>query len=94
MTCTATPSLLVSLSTSCGYITVPALATPAATIAITSGVAAVSNWPIEESATCDSFIVVSKLERAARTGMSSLASLNPKPSAVAAIRSSPTRTPR
>lgn len=53
-----------------------------------------SNCPIDESASCDSFISVSKLERAARTGMSSLASLKPKSRAVETIVSSPVRTPR
>ncbi len=74
-------------------MTVPSSATPAATIAITSGVAAVSNCPIEESASCDSSIRVSKADRAARTGTSSFASSKPKFPAIAAIRSSPVRTP-
>ncbi len=90
---TTVPSAAVRLSTSCGRITVPLLAMPAATIAITSGVAEVSNWPIEESASCASSIRVSKLDLAARTGVSSRASLKPKDSAAVTIRRRPTSVP-
>ena len=35
-----------------GFISLPSLAIAEATMAICSGVAAVSNWPMEDSATC------------------------------------------
>ena len=60
-----------SLSTTYGFISLPSLATAEATIAICSGVAAVSYWPIDGQRDLRRLIWSGKMLAAARTGTSS-----------------------
>ncbi len=61
-------------------------------MAICSGVAAVSNWPMEESAVCDLSISLGKTEALERTGVN-CSSLKPNFSAVSSILSLPRSAP-
>ncbi len=90
---TRPPSAVVVESTRYGCATSPPFATAAATIAIWSGVAFVSYWPMEDSASWSGDMPVSTLERATREGMRRSGSLKPNDRAVSSIRRSPVLTP-
>lgn len=72
----------------------PPSATADATIAIWSGVAVVSNCPIDDSASWSSVISVSKLLFATPEGIRSPVSLKPNFCTASTMPLSPTRTPR
>ncbi len=80
-------------STRCGRAISPLLATAAATIAICSGVAVVSNCPIEESASWSGLISRSKVDLATHDGTRSAVSLKPNRSTASTIPVRPTSTP-
>lgn len=80
-------------STRYGWAISPLLATAAATIAIWSGVAVVSNCPIDESASWSGLISRSKSDFATQDGTWRPVSLKPKPSTASTIPVSPTSTP-
>ncbi len=91
---TVEPLCVVVRSTRCGYMRSPPLATAEATIAIWSGVAVVSNWPMEDRASWSSLISVSKLLFATPDGIFSPVSLKPNFPTASTMPSSPTCTPR
>ncbi len=66
-------------------MTSPSLATPAATIAICSGVTRTSNWPMADCAVCGAF--ASSGKRLSATLVGTRRSFSPKPNACACSRS-------